>query len=198
LRRRLTLVLLAACLAGGVWVAILLVDRDGDDPVAGEEVGLEPIGTAPSPGDEVLAEGSRWTLLVTPQQELELRRPNAVSGASAWTRPLTLNEASAFKVARGGEAVTLVAGPVHEDAAEVVVETLEGAAAEATVLSAHELQWFFAEMRGTVRVSAITARDANGQVVDEYTLPPMPPDPSIAAPRAQGKAVKEFPPKPPE
>lgn len=189
--------LLAGLLAAGVWVAISLVDGEADEPAADEDVGLELIGTTPSPGDEVLAEGSRWTLLVTPQQELELRRPNAVSSASAWTRPLTLNESSAFKVARDGQAVTLVAGPVHDDAAEVVIEDLEGAAAEATLVNAYDLQWFFAEMRGTVLVSAITARDANGQVVDEYTLPPIPPD-RIAAPRAEGRAVKELPPAPAE
>jgi hypothetical protein len=72
--------------------------------------------------------------------------------------------------------VTLVAGPVDDEAVELVIETVEGATAGAKPFTAHDLQWFFAEMQGSARVSAVTARGAGGEIVDEYTLSPMPPD----------------------
>jgi len=186
LRRWLTVVLLVGCLGGAAWVVISVAGDDADEPAGDKNVGFDVVGAGPSPGDHVLAEGSNWTFLITPQQALELQRPSAVSRTWGWTQPVTLNEASAYEIRRGGRSVTLIAGPVDEEATEVVIETREGASAEGELIAAHDLQWFFAEMPGSVRVSGISARDADGEVVDEYTLPPMLPDkqPHLADPAA--------------
>jgi hypothetical protein len=194
MRQKLIVALIAACAGVGLWGAISVIDRDTEQPAAKGSAELTGLGSAPhlaigadpQPGEQVLAEGRNWTLVITPRQELWLRRPGSASTVSDYTRPVTLNEASTFAVRRSGGFVTLVAGPVHEDAEEVVIETERGAATDARLLTAHDTQWFFAEVPGRSAISAISAHAEDGEVVDEYTLPPMPPDGSTRALAGKG------------
>jgi hypothetical protein len=197
-KRPLIAVLIVACAALVTWAAISAIDGDADPPAALGHSGLTglgspphlAVGTDPQPGELVLAEGRNWTFVITPRQELSLRQPQSASTVSDYTRPVTLNEASAFALPRGGGVVTLVGGPVDERAVEVVVEAAPGSATDARLLTAHDLKWFFAEIPGRAAISAITARAVDGEIVDEYTLPPMPPN---GPPRAR----RGEPPHPP-
>lgn len=183
MQRPLIAVLAVACAALVTWAAISVIDDDADPPaVVGQAeltgLGSPPhlaVGTEPQPGEVVIAEGRNWTFVITARQELSLRRPRAASTVSAYTRPVILNEASAFAVGRDGGVVTLLAGPVDEEANGVVVETVSGSVTDAELLTAHDLNWFFAEIPGRAAISAITARAEDGEIVDEFTLPPMPP-----------------------
>ena len=123
----------------------------------------------------VLVEGKDWQLAVARGPALEFREGSSTSGASSYTRPVTLNEASSF-FTKGG--TTLVAGPVTDEADKVVVTTGAGKAA-AELADSHGYTWFWVELPGEQSVSDIVALDSSGAVVDEYTLPPMPgPPPS--------------------
>lgn len=184
MRRALIAVVLVACVPAAIWAASSVIDGDADTSAVEGRPELTGLGTAPhlavgidpQPGERVLAEGRSWTLVITRRPALSLRRPRSASTVSDYTRPVTLNEASAFVVRRGGTVLTLVAGPVQEDGDEVVVETVRGGATDVRPLTAHGLEWFLAEVPGRAAISAIAAGAADGTVVDEYTLPPMPPD----------------------
>lgn len=130
-------------------------------------------------GPHLLTQGEGWRLeaLSGPRLELSVEDDDSsrTSGVSEYTRPVTLDEAVAFSVPRDGDDATLLAGPVDEEARAVRVESVDGEAVDATLDAAHGLTWFWATLPGSQSVSGIIAYDADGDVVDEYTLPPMPP-----------------------
>lgn len=72
-----------------------------------------------------------------------------------------------------------MAGPVTDEAEEVLVTT-EKAAASAEVAVSHGVKWFWVVLPGEQLVSDIVAHDGAGAVVDEYTLPPMPAPPATS------------------
>jgi hypothetical protein len=147
------------------------------------------VTTACAAGSHLLTGGDGWELEVLPGPRLELSvgagDGSHTSGVSEYTRPVTLDEAVGFAVPHDGDDVTLLAGPVDEEARAVRVESVDGEVVDATLDAAHGLTWFWATLPGAPSIAAITAYDADGDVVDEYTLPPMPPPPdaSIPAPR---------------
>lgn len=141
----------------------------------------------------VLTQDEGWMLSVidSPEgPELQLRfeqvGADGARGVSDYTRPVTLNEVSAFRVNRDGHDITLVAGPIHEDAEDVEIASVDGAAADATLDAAQGFTWFWTDLPGSQQVAAITAYNADGEVLDEYTLPPMPPPPPSHVPADPG------------
>jgi hypothetical protein len=145
------------------------------------------LGLLPGCGADttVLTADEDWELAVVarpaggdgPGLQLRQERATSVSTqvASGYDRPARLDSATSFSVRRDGELTTLVAGPVDDDAVEVRVESAAGDRAEATLDAARGLTWFWAEVPGSQQIAAITAHDADGTLLDEYTLPPMPP-----------------------
>ena len=140
----------------------------------------------PPPDSQALIRGPRWQLVVTPEQDLEFFRDSGlVLGTRGYTRPVTLNEAASFLVSDDGHNATLVAGPVDDQAVRVTIETPSGATVDAELVSAHDLKWFWAQLPSRAAISAIEARNAEGAIVDEYTLPTMPPpDSGVPRPRS--------------
>lgn len=134
---------------------------------------------------QVLEADEDWQLVVTGGPALQFREGEGTTGAGDYTRPVTLNEASAFFAKDG---TTVVAGPVADDAEEVVVTTVGSGRATAELAVNHGLKWFWVVLPGEQVVSDIVARSGSGAVVDEYTLPPMPgpPPPAPGAPPPGG------------
>lgn len=155
-----------------------------------------------APDRLLLASGDDWELVATAQPDLVLRLRRGLDGppevgdgesvreytgqeAGDYTRPVGLNEASAFAVPDAD--ATLIAGPVTRQAARVVV-TAGGAEHGATLGDVGRDRVFVVRVPGRVGVDAIVAFDGTGAVVDRFTLPPMPPVPDEPPP---------FPPRPP-
>jgi hypothetical protein len=138
-------------------------------------------GCSSAGGSRVLANGEGWQLAVVGGAELQFRQgPKSTSGVSDYTRPVTLNEAHAFYPE--GQAMTVVAGPVTDEAQKVVVTVEGGEKSSADLTSSHGLQWFWVVLAGQQTVVGIVARDDSGAVVDEYTHPPMPGPPPKGGP----------------
>lgn len=134
-------------------------------------VALIGVGCSAVGGTQVLVDGKDWQLVVVRGPELQFRDGTSTSGASDYTRPVTLNEAASF-FARDGR--TVVAGPVTDEAEEVIVTTKGTGKTPAELATSHGLKWFWVVLPGEQSVSDIVARDGSGSVVDEFTLPPMP------------------------
>ena len=133
-------------------------------------------------GEVQLTRADDWRLVVTRSQELAVVYANGRSGAGDFTRPPTLNEAGAHFLHRDGRPVTVVAGPVDGQATGVFVRTVEGVQAEAQIVEAYGMHWFWTELPGEVRPAELIATDAEERIVDEFTLPPMPGPPPLPIP----------------
>lgn len=125
-------------------------------------------------GEVTLTGADDWRLVVTRSQQLAVVHANGRSGARDFTQPPTLNEAGAHFLHRDGRPNTVVAGPVDGEATVVLVRTVEGTQAEAQVVEAYGMHWFWTELPGEVRPAELVATDAEKRIVDEFTLPPMP------------------------
>ncbi len=123
---------------------------------------------------QILVWAATWRLVVTESHELVVVSADARTGAGDFAVPPTLNEARAFFLERNGEPVTLVAGPVRPEAAVVEVITIDGQRAETDPVVALGMTWFWVEFAGEVRPAGLLARDPAGNMVDQFTLPPMP------------------------
>ena len=128
--------------------------------------GMADVLDLPADGSHVLTSGEDWQLVVTPHQALELRQERRTSGVSDYTRPLTLTEAHGFDATRNGNPVTVVAGPVGDDAARVEVESLNGVVGDAAIVHAHGMTWFWLELADD-DLFQITAYDEQGEILDQ-------------------------------
>ena len=129
--------------------------------------------------DRVLVEGQDWELAVTRGPALQFRQGDSTAGASSYTRPITLNEASTFVTEDG---TTLFAGPVTDEAAKVIVATQDGGEAQAELVDSHGMTWFWVQVPGEQAATGFVAEDEAGAVVDESTQPVAPAPPSADAP----------------
>lgn len=128
-------------------------------------------------GDQVLTEVGDGELVIARGAELQFRHLNpageqaGVQGVGGYTRPPTLNEAHAFDVVRGGEELSLVAGPVHGNANRVLIETDDGPQVSAHLVESHGLRWFWAELPRLERLPYVVAYDVDGERLDETIAP---------------------------
>ena len=121
--------------------------------------------------DRVLAEGQDWQLAVVAGPELRFQDGGATSGASDYSRPASLEEASTFRTDDG---TTLFAGPVSDDAAKVTVATRDGGESQGALVESHGGTWFWVQVPGEQEAAGFVALDESGTVIDEYALPAMP------------------------
>jgi hypothetical protein len=170
---------------------VLLLDREPAVPAIVELRGTSParhVGTgAVNGGEVVLAAGEGWELRAGgPDLRMRLlTRPPRGSGgestASDYTRPLTLDEVSVRHLgaepgaARLGD-LSVISGPVLREAVRVIV-TAEGEARDVALFDVGDAEpdrvWVLVVDRW-VGVESIEAVDAQGGLVDRYTLPPSP------------------------
>lgn len=133
-----------------------------------------------APDESVLAQGDGWILAVG-DPILESDRPtlrffdeDSSSGVSGFAEPLTLEQATAFFVTNEDRKLTVVVGPVHDAAAEVVVEVEDETTASAQLTVARGMTWFWVVLPGRAKIARITVRGEDGTIRDERTVGPYP------------------------
>lgn len=137
-------------------------------------------GPHPAPDETVLAQGDGWILSVgDPMFEsdtptLKFHKENSSAGVSGYAQPPTLDEAEAFFLEREDRRLTVVAGPVDDAAAEVVVELPDESTVSAQLTVARGMTWFWIVLPGRAEIARISVRGQDGTIRDERTVGPYP------------------------
>lgn len=133
-----------------------------------------------APDESVLAQGDGWILTVgdpileSDQPTLNFHDENSSSGVSGFAQPLTLDQAEAFSAENEERKLTVVAGPVPDAVADVVVELEDETTASAKLTVAHGMTWFWIVLPGRAEIARILVREQDGTIRDERTVGPFP------------------------
>lgn len=134
----------------------------------------------PAQDEDLLAQGDGWILSVgDPITEfdmptLKFHRENSTTGVSSDAQSPTLDEAQAFSVKKGERRETVVAGPVDDAAAGVIVELADETAVSAQLTTARGMTWFWTVLPGRAEIARISVRGQDGTIRDERTDGPYP------------------------
>lgn len=101
--------------------------------------------------------------------------PNGEGGACAFAQPGTVNESLSWKLFRGNDPITLVAGPAPSDTTRVEVTPGTGEPVQAQLTKVWGMTFFVAEVPGNVAIEDIVATDDRGGELERLVHAPLPP-----------------------